>query len=78
MRISLSVPGHLFVAADRLAVRLGLSRSELYVAALRAYIAAHHNDHIAERLNAIYDQEASTLEPVYMELQLRSLLPEEW
>ncbi len=57
---------------------MGVSWSELYVTALREYVAAHRYDGVAERLNAIYEKEPSRLDPALMELQVRSLPPEGW
>ncbi len=78
MKTAISIPDDLFATAEQLAARLGVSRSELYVTALREYVAAHHYDCVTERLNAIYDQEPSRLDPPLMELQVRSLPPEDW
>ncbi len=78
MKTAISIPDDLFATADQLAARLGVSRSELYVIALREYVAEHHHDRVTERLNAIYDQEPSGLDPTLMELQVRSLPHEEW
>ncbi len=78
MKTAISIPDDLFVQAEQLAARFGVSRSELYATAIREYVAAHHYDRITERLNAIYDQEPSNLDPALMELQVRSLPPEEW
>ncbi len=78
MKTAISIPDDLFATADQLAARFGVSRSELYVMALREYVAEHHYDRVTERLNAIYDEEPSGLDPALMELQARSLAPEEW
>jgi metal-responsive CopG/Arc/MetJ family transcriptional regulator len=78
MKTAISIPDDLFATAEQLAARCGMSRSELYVTALRDYIAAHHYDRVTERLNAIYDEVPSTLDPALMELQVRSLPREEW
>ena len=78
MKTAISIPDVLFATAEQLAARLGMSRSELYVTALREYVAAHHYDRVTERLNAIYDQAPSRLDPALMELQVRSLPPRDW
>jgi metal-responsive CopG/Arc/MetJ family transcriptional regulator len=78
MKTAISIPDDLFAMAEQLAARFGVSRSELYATAIREYVAAHHYDRVTERLNAIYDQEPSNLDPALMELQVRSLPPEEW
>lgn len=78
MKTAISIPDDLFATAEQLAERFGMSRSQLYATALREYVAAHHHDRVTERLNAIYDGEPSRLDPALIELQVRSLPPEEW
>lgn len=78
MKTAISIPDDLFATAEQLAARVGMSRSKLYVTALREYVAAHHSDNITERLNAIYDDEPSRLDTSLMELQVRSLPREDW
>ena len=78
MKTAISIPDDLFAMADQLAARFGVSRSELYVRALREYVAEHHYDGVTERLNAVYDQEPSGLDSALMELQVRSLPAEDW
>jgi metal-responsive CopG/Arc/MetJ family transcriptional regulator len=46
-----------FEEADRLARRSGISRSELYVAALRAYLEASSDERVTAQLNAVYEAE---------------------
>ena len=78
MKTAISIPDDLFASADQLAARLGMSRSELYVTALREYVSGHPYDNITERLNVIYNQEPSALDPTLIELQHRSLPSEDW
>ncbi|HSH78692.1 MAG TPA: hypothetical protein VLA19_09195 [Herpetosiphonaceae bacterium] len=78
MKAAISIPDALFAAAEQLSERLGVSRSELYVTALREYVSAHRYDRVTDRLNEIYDQEPSMLDPGLMELQTRSLPREDW
>jgi predicted DNA-binding protein len=80
MKTAISLPDPLFEAADRLARRLGKSRSQLYAEALRAYLDKHSDQDITARLNEIYgaEPELSKLDPVLEALQWRSLPKEEW
>ena len=73
MKTAVSIPDELFTAADRLAAGLRMSRSELSATALRAYIAKQQHDDITEQLNAIYDTEASTLDPELALLQAHAI-----
>jgi metal-responsive CopG/Arc/MetJ family transcriptional regulator len=53
MKTAVSVPDDLFAQADRLARRSRRSRSELYSAALREYLARHAPDEVTARLDAV-------------------------
>jgi hypothetical protein len=54
MKTAISIPDQVFHEADSLATRLGLSRSELYVRAIVALLAAHRGDHVTARLNEVH------------------------
>jgi metal-responsive CopG/Arc/MetJ family transcriptional regulator len=51
MKTAISLPDDLFSQAEKYAREQGLSRSELYATALRAYLEAHGNDDLIERIN---------------------------
>lgn len=53
MKTAVSVPDDLFAQVDRLARRSQRSRSEVYSAALREYIARHAPDEVTARLDAV-------------------------
>jgi metal-responsive CopG/Arc/MetJ family transcriptional regulator len=53
MKTAVSVPDDLFAQVDRLARRSRRSRSEVYSAALREYVARHAPDEVTARLNAV-------------------------
>ena len=53
MKTAVSVPDDVFEGAERLARREGRSRSEVYSAALRDYVARHEPDEIAEALDRV-------------------------
>jgi hypothetical protein len=80
MKIAISLPDPLFEAADRLARRLGKSRSRLYAEALQAFLERHRDDDITARLNEIYETEPelAELDPVLDALQLEVLRREKW
>jgi metal-responsive CopG/Arc/MetJ family transcriptional regulator len=80
MKTAISLPDELFEAAERLAIRLGRSRSELYATAVAEYIEKHKFEGVKERLDAVYEArpEDSQLDPVLDALQLHSLPREEW
>ena len=51
MKTAVSVPDEVFEGAERLARREGRSRSEVYSAALREYVARHDPDDIVDALD---------------------------
>jgi metal-responsive CopG/Arc/MetJ family transcriptional regulator len=78
MKTAISLPDSVFKQADELAQRLGLSRSELYTKALKAYLTRHSRDQILLKLNQVYASESSEPDPVMTKMQLMSLPHEDW
>jgi hypothetical protein len=78
MKSDISIPNPVFQAAENLAKKMGVSLSELYTAALNAYVAEHQKDDITETLDQIYTEETSTMEPQLIKMQVVSLEGEEW
>jgi antitoxin MazE6 len=78
MKTAISLPDDLFRDADAVAKRLGLSRSALYVTALREYVAKHQTKRVTERLNAVYSVESSRLDAPVAKSQKRTVRRSEW
>jgi hypothetical protein len=80
MKTAISIPPQVFEAAEQLAKRLGMSRSELYTTAVVDFIERHGVQGVTERLNEVYgsDPELSKLDPVLQALQLKSMPKDEW
>jgi len=79
MKTAISLPDELFEAADELAEKLGVSRSQLYARALSEYVAQHGESDVTERLNAVYGHTEARLDPVLQDLQFYSVgVGEEW
>ena len=55
MKTAVSIPDELFEQADRLAARMGTSRSALYARALIEFVARHDTDHVTDLMNAALD-----------------------
>ena len=55
MKTAVSIPDEIFEKADRLARRTRRSRSEVFAAALREYVARHAPDEITESINRVCD-----------------------
>ena len=80
MKTAISIPDRLFEAAERLAKRLGMSRSELYAKAVSQYVDENHAQGVRERLDAVYeaDPESSRIDPLMTRIQVESLPEEDW
>jgi metal-responsive CopG/Arc/MetJ family transcriptional regulator len=78
MKTAISLPDDLYRSGDRLAKRLGVSRSELYARALAEFLAKHQADQVTQRLNAVYSREDSRLDPGFTHAQLEALPREAW
>ncbi len=78
MKTAISIPDPLFAAAEQLAQRLGISRSELFQRAVQQFLEEHKSDGVTEALNRIYAVEDSSLDPVLHEMQVASLPKDEW
>ena len=75
MKTAISLPDPVFRSADRLASRLGISRSELYCRAIKDLLARHDESAVTEQLDAIYgaaDAEQG-LDPIVAEMQSTTL-----
>ena len=78
MKTAISIPDPVFKAAEKLARRLGITRSRLYTKAVMEYIQKHRNDEVCEKLNEIYDKESSSLDQATQAMQWASIDEEEW
>lgn len=78
MKTAISLPDPLFEAADALATRLGITRSELFRRAMERLLRDHDEEQITEALNRVYANESSTLDPVLAKMQTASLERDEW
>ena len=78
MKTAISLPDSVFAEAEALAKQLGLSRSELYATALQAYLSKYNRQQILSKLNNVYSEESSDLDPMIAAMQFMSLPHEEW
>ena len=56
MKTAVSIPDEVFEKVERLARRGRRSRSEVYSAALREYVARHAPDEVTEAMNRVCDE----------------------
>ncbi len=80
MKTAISLPDALFRAAELLAKRMGLSRSELFQRALQAFLQDQKDAGVTEKLNLVYTQwsEEAPIDPLLEQWQLNSLPKDEW
>jgi metal-responsive CopG/Arc/MetJ family transcriptional regulator len=73
MKTAVSIPDPVFRAADQMARRLNVSRSELYRRALVRMLEQEDDASITARLDELYAIEDSGLDPALAEMQRRAL-----
>lgn len=78
MKTAISIPDDVFKRAEELAERLDVSRSQLYSQAIAEYTERHDGQRVRERLDEVYRDTKSDLDPVLALMQSISLPPEEW
>jgi metal-responsive CopG/Arc/MetJ family transcriptional regulator len=78
MKTEISLPDPVFEEAESLVKQLGISRSELYTKALKAYLKKYDRAHILNKLNQIYSEESSEPDPVLTKMNFMSLPSENW
>ena len=62
MKTAISIPDDVFEEAERLAIELQTSRSQLYSRALREFVARHAPDRLTEAMNRVVDAVGSEVD----------------
>jgi metal-responsive CopG/Arc/MetJ family transcriptional regulator len=78
MKVAISIPDSIFEEAERLAEKLEMSRSKLYVEALQRLLCTYRQEAVTTTLDEIYAKEDSTLAPSLSEAQHRAIGRETW
>ena len=78
MKTAVSVPDDVFESAERLARRERRSRSEVYSAALREYVARHSPDEVTDALDRVVADVGGTIDPFVGRAAARILESTEW
>jgi predicted transcriptional regulator len=78
MKTAISIPDDLFEQADKLASRLGKSRSEVYREALADYVARRAPGAVTAALNEIADELVADERGFIAEAARRTLERSEW
>jgi Arc/MetJ-type ribon-helix-helix transcriptional regulator len=78
MKTAVSIPDDVFEKVERLARRARKSRSEVFSAALREYVARHAPDEVTESFNQVCDR-LGEQDDVFVRAAARRLLEKsEW
>ena len=79
MKIGISIPDELFEAGERLAERLGVSRSGLYQRALACFLEDQDDAAITDAIDRVYGSEGrGHLDIVLGAMQRASIDSEDW
>ncbi len=79
MKTAVSIPDDVFEKAERLAKRGRRSRSEVFTAALREYVARHSPDEVTEAINRVCAEVDQTEDIKFLNAAARRLLKKvEW
>jgi len=77
MKTAVSIPDNVYTSAEKLAKRLGKSRSQLYAQALSNYLSMHQKEGITTKLNEVYLNNDSNVDPLLISLQTQTLPKED-
>lgn len=78
MKTAISVPNDIFELSERLAKKLKVSRSRIFAMGVKKLAEEHDDDEVTARLNEVYSQEDSSVDPVLLKMALLSLPKNEW
>ena len=78
MKTAISIKDSVFREAEIMAKRLGISRSDLYTRAVKAFVEMQRTQDVTAKLNEVYAQEDSSLDPLLAEIQSITLNKQEW
>lgn len=78
MKTAISIPDKVFNSAEKLANRLGKTRSQLYAQAISSYVARHQTDDVTKKLDEIYASENSKLDSELSMMQSFAIFKEQW
>ena len=73
MKTAISIPDHIFEAAERAAAEMGLTRSALYARAVGEFVERRDSGRVTALLDAVHAERDSALDPRLAAMQLLSL-----
>jgi metal-responsive CopG/Arc/MetJ family transcriptional regulator len=78
MKTAISLPDSLFLAAEKAAERLSMSRSQMYAKAIREFVELHAQADVTEKLDRVYEEHSSRLDPALRNMQKLSIEDDAW
>ncbi len=78
MKTAISIPDSIFQAAETMANRLGMSRSELFTVAMSEYMKNNKYHDVTQSLNEVYGHTEERLDDQLVLMQNNSIPEEEW
>ncbi len=78
MKTAISIPDDIFRDSDRLARRLGTSRSRLYARAMADFLARHGEDEMTQAMNRVIESVGSDVDGFVREAGRETLHGVEW
>jgi len=79
MKTAISIPDELFEAAEKMARKLKMSRSELYQQALTRFLQQHGADMVRESLDRVYAKKSNRgLDPMIRIIGEQMIKEEDW
>lgn len=78
MKVAISLPDPVFCAAEKLAHRLRVSRSQLYAQAIEEYLGKRQDSLVTERLNSVYAAGQEPVDPALAAAQLGAINHAAW
>lgn len=78
MKTAISIPDEVFKRAEKLARRLGISRSQLYSQAVEKYVNKHRPEAITNAMNRVLDEVGDARDAFVSSAAHRVLEGTEW
>ncbi len=78
MKTAISLPDELYQRAETTARKMRISRSRLYSRAIAEFLEKEEDSAVTERLNTVYAEQSSVLDPSLERAQLVSLGRDDW
>ena len=78
MKVAVSIPDDVFAEADRVARKLGTTRSALYGTALRAFLKTSSEDRITQALDTVIEAARDDARDFVRSSAKRRLLASDW